>query len=329
MTTQNAVLVVDDEPNVRATVSAYLEAKSLAALCAASAESALRLFRNAQPPVVVTDVGMPGMDGIQLLRIIKQERPATAVIVMTGLAGERSAIEVLRAGAAYYLRKPFRLSELERLIRKCLSWLEPGPGSDFAHPYLRDERLEFEIPNDLAAIGPVVEFLWRRARLDIGDAEAGPFRCGLEETLINAVEHGNLGISFEEKRAALDEERYPALLAERSQEATRRGTVVHLSYQRQTDKIQCVVTDQGEGFDWRAWCGEANSNRLPVANGRGIFLARIHYHEVLYNRQGNQATLIWHLAGRPTTEEGVEVSASPTDSRGQQIEDSPIWHPSR
>jgi len=205
-------------------------------------------------------------------------------------------VEVLKAGAAYYVRKPFRLTQLERLIRKCLSWFEPDADPEVAYPYLETEDLEFSIPSDLSVVTPVVQFLWRRSRLALGDAWSVPFRCGLEEILTNAVEHGNLGMSFEEKSGALLGDSYWDAIGERRERPEFRDRVVHLGYHRDAELVRCRVTDEGAGFEWREWCRNGNLDRLPGASGRGIFLARIHSSGLEYNEAGNTATVTWNLA---------------------------------
>jgi len=302
--TPNKVLVADDEGQIRSLVREYLSAVDIEVLSASDGREALDLFTEKRPAVVVTDVRMPGMSGIELLATIKDRSPATAVIVMTGVAGETSAVEILRAGAAYYIRKPFSLQDLERLIRKCLSWFEPDPDPEAAYPLLETESLVFRLPNDLAAVTPVAQFVWRRSRRVAGDAYAVPFRCGLEEILINAIEHGNLVIRFEEKARALANNTYWDLVGERAGRAEYRDRTTCLEYTRDEGSIRCRVTDEGPGFDWRKWCRPGRVDELPGANGRGIFLARIHFSRLSYNDAGNQATMTWDLA--PDRAESIE-----------------------
>jgi CheY-like chemotaxis protein len=293
LVTPNSVLVVDDEGHIRSVVREYLSAVGIEVTCASGGEEALEVFMLERPTVVLTDVRMPGMDGIELLGTIKDLCPATAVIVMTGVAGEHSAVKILRAGAAYYIRKPFALADLERLVRKCLSWFEPDMDTESAYPFLEQESLGFRVSNDLAAVTPVVQFLWRRSRRATGDAFAIPFRCGLEEVVINAIEHGNLGIRFEEKARALAKNSYWELVGERAAQPEYRDRAVRLEYVRDRKGIRCRVTDEGDGFDWRKWCRPGRVDELPGANGRGIFLARIHFDGLSYNEAGNEATVTW------------------------------------
>jgi DNA-binding NtrC family response regulator len=88
---------------------------------AESAEDALeRMNRGAEFDVVITDISMPGISGIELLRQIRDRSPSTEVILMTAFGSKQTAIEALNAGATYYVEKPFDLDEMKTVVRKTL-----------------------------------------------------------------------------------------------------------------------------------------------------------------------------------------------------------------
>ena len=103
----SSVLVVDDEPIVLQLFSRVLKEKGLRARTASSAEEALQLLEQGGFACVLADKNMPGMDGIEMLRRVREAQPHCAFIVMTGYASTESAIEALRLGAVDYLQKPF------------------------------------------------------------------------------------------------------------------------------------------------------------------------------------------------------------------------------
>ena len=106
------LLVVDDEETLRSVVSQVLSADGFAVAEAASGEEALELFRAGSHQLVITDIRMQGMSGIELLTQIKQHSPDTQVVIMTSHASLDSAITALRAGAYDYLIKPFESLDL-------------------------------------------------------------------------------------------------------------------------------------------------------------------------------------------------------------------------
>lgn len=103
----SSVLVVDDEPIVLQVFSRFLSEKGLRTRTAASAEEALAVLEEGGIACVLADKNMPGMDGMEMLRRVREAQPHCAFIVMTGYASTESAIEALRLGAVDYLQKPF------------------------------------------------------------------------------------------------------------------------------------------------------------------------------------------------------------------------------
>jgi len=114
------ILVVDDEPLKRITLQIELSEAGYEVYEAADAYSARRIFDGKPIDVVVSDVRMPGMDGLQLLSSVKCTRPATAVILMTAYATIDTAVLAMKRGAYDYITKPFTtqdlLVKLERLF---------------------------------------------------------------------------------------------------------------------------------------------------------------------------------------------------------------------
>lgn len=106
------LLVVDDEETLRSVVSQVLTADGFKVSEAASGEEALEAFRSSSHPLVITDIRMGGMSGIELLTRIKEHNPDTQVVIMTSHASLDSALTALRAGAYDYLVKPFESLDL-------------------------------------------------------------------------------------------------------------------------------------------------------------------------------------------------------------------------
>jgi two-component system cell cycle response regulator len=107
MATKFDILVVDDEPNIQQLVSAVLTDDGYHVDVAANGEEALAMFEKGNYPLIISDVVMPGISGIDLLKKIKQISSETQVIIMTSHAELKTAIEALRSNACDYLIKPF------------------------------------------------------------------------------------------------------------------------------------------------------------------------------------------------------------------------------
>jgi response regulator RpfG family c-di-GMP phosphodiesterase len=115
-----SVLVVDDEPSITTVVSRQLAREGLLCEEAWSAEDALRRLEERDFDVVITDVKMPAMSGIDLLKNIKRRDPEIQVILMTGNPDVNSAVEAIRSQVDDYLVKPFELNQLSHAVRRAL-----------------------------------------------------------------------------------------------------------------------------------------------------------------------------------------------------------------
>ncbi|MGQ0720011.1 MAG: ATP-binding response regulator [Candidatus Eiseniibacteriota bacterium] len=118
--TAERILVVDDELNIRSTLAEYLALSGFEVDAAESGTQALDLLSRGNYDLVVSDVRMPGVDGISVVEWMKETCPSVPVIIMSGHATVESTLRALRLGAYDYLLKPFTLDEMQRTIGNCL-----------------------------------------------------------------------------------------------------------------------------------------------------------------------------------------------------------------
>jgi DNA-binding NtrC family response regulator len=116
------ILVVDDEPDMAESTQLTLERSGHEVVVTTEGARALELMAADLPDLVVTDLRMPGLDGLQLLEELRSRRLEVPVIVLTGYASVDSAVEAMRKGAVDYLAKPFAPEELLLRVQKALAW---------------------------------------------------------------------------------------------------------------------------------------------------------------------------------------------------------------
>jgi len=114
------VLTIDDDISFRRVVEYNLQEEGYEVLTAATGEEGLRLFEEHRPELVITDMKMPGMDGLRVLKEIKEGSPETLVIIITAFGAVDSAVEAMKLGAYDYITKPFNRDELKLIVRKAL-----------------------------------------------------------------------------------------------------------------------------------------------------------------------------------------------------------------
>ncbi len=118
---QGRILLVDDEKDLLEWLSIVLEREGFLVKCASSGEEGLRLFKQEPFDMVITDIRMSPMNGIELLRQVKNHNPEIIVLMITAYASVETAVKALRYGAYDYLFKPFKLNEIKLVIRKAFS----------------------------------------------------------------------------------------------------------------------------------------------------------------------------------------------------------------
>ncbi|MFO0948201.1 MAG: sigma-54 dependent transcriptional regulator [Planctomycetota bacterium] len=114
------ILIVDDESNVRTSIEEMLDEAGYDVVAADRAEGALKLVEIEQPDLMICDVQMPGMNGLEAFRVIRQSRPRMPVIIMTGYGTTETAIEATKLGAFDYLLKPFDPAEMLTTVQRAL-----------------------------------------------------------------------------------------------------------------------------------------------------------------------------------------------------------------
>ncbi len=165
---------------------------------------------------------------------------------------------------------------------------------DILGPACLEERQTYCIGNNFVHAEILARRLTETARHHTGDEQLRAIQIGLRELLINAIEHGNLEVSFEEKGAAQADLRYYELLRERQEQPHLRDRHVTVEYHFDpTDGVRYTIMDQGHGFDYNAMLQrDAFGTEGEVStHGRGIALARALFDVVEYQGRGNVVVL--------------------------------------
>jgi signal transduction histidine kinase/DNA-binding response OmpR family regulator len=115
------ILVIDDEPAVVEVFQEFLGMMGFAVSTAPSGEEAVRLLPELKPDIILTDINLPGLSGLEVMRFAKGVDPEVGVIVVTGHASASNAIEALRQGAFNYITKPFDLDEIHEVVERAIA----------------------------------------------------------------------------------------------------------------------------------------------------------------------------------------------------------------
>ena len=282
------LLIVDDEPLNLEILSEYFDGQGYRLSMAENGEVAWAMLRQ-HPDVdlVLLDRMMPGIDGVELLKRIKAdpELKPIPVIMQTAASAPEQVREGLLAGALYYLTKPYERDSLLSIVRAALA---DGNTRRDLQQRLREhtnalrlmESARFSL-STLDEVGCLAVFLAQACPEPEGAV------LGLSELLVNAIEHGNLGISYEEKSSLKRSDRWQEEISRRLQLPENAGKRVDVTFERDGSTIRICITDQGKGFDWSRYL-DFDPARAFDPDGRGIAMARLgSFQDLQYQGKGN------------------------------------------
>jgi len=298
-----SVLFVDDEEDIRFSFEDYFEGHFPLKLCADGKEALTTLENHPEIGVVVTDIRMPEMDGLELIQSARDVNPNLGFIVVSGHGDTEDIIRALRLGARNYLKKPYDFVELHHAIQQEVRRFE----------ILREElRLEsqqklveelvtsvgemtYELDSNLSLINPMA---YRVANLLeavglVEQAGRGNVTLAMIEILNNAIEHGNFGITSDEKvkLKSVSEQEYVSELERRQADPALRDRKVRVTITANSEGAKILIEDEGKGFDYKNLPDPTDPENLFLPSGRGILLARAFLDDVRYEGKGNKVIL--------------------------------------
>jgi len=287
------VLVVDDSPVDRTRAGGLLKKRAdLTPAYASNGREALESITAQPPDLVLTDLQMPELDGLELVEAVRRRFPALPVILMTAHGSEEIAVQALRKGAASYVAKRNLASELVDTVLSVLEIARADLSQKHILGCLTQTESRYELENDIASIAPLIGQLEANLnRMELCD-ETGLIRVAvaLREALVNAIYHGNLDLTSALLEA--DEAKFTELAARRPREQPYAGRRVHLVARETRSEVTYVIRDDGQGFDPSSLPDPTLPQNLERRTGRGLFLIRTFMDEVSHNDVGNEITMV-------------------------------------
>ncbi|GAK50922.1 response regulator receiver protein [Candidatus Moduliflexus flocculans] len=268
---QVRVLVVEDSKTMQIFLRNLLEPEDYEVVVANDGESGLDLFQqgmveNRPFDIVMTDVVMPRMSGLDLLKKVRTLNRDTIVVVLTSDANVDTAIEALNLGANNFLHKPPNSEEILSVMWRATKQREIFLENAELNPFT-ERTIHIEIPSQLKFIKGIAHNIIADAKLMGYDENElrDKIPVTVDEAVTNAIKHGN---KFQEdKKVYID---------------------IHIDI----DRIKIVVADEGPGFDVKSVPDPTDPTNFLKPSGRGILFMSIGMDEVRYNEKGNILTLL-------------------------------------
>lgn len=280
------VLIVEDEKTTREYLQKLLLSKSYECKIAANGQEALVIHDQFDPDIIISDIQMPTMSGLEMLEKIRTKKSDTIVIMTTAHSLEDNTIQALRLGANNYLKKPIQDDDILNILKKYESILEQAHDANkYGKTIKRSLFLEFKTTHK--NIPRIVERLIYEIQDIFDDTEKINIELGLLELITNAVEHGNLEISYDEKNEALHNNNFELLCNKRLADNKFANRKITVQYEYDLLSCEWTITDEGKGFNWEEIPNPTNDSNLLELNGRGIFITRFLFDELEYKGKGN------------------------------------------
>lgn len=287
---KTSILIVDDESINRLLLTEYLNDAGYDPVEAEGGTTALALL-NKEPDrysAVLLDRMMPDMDGLTVLKQMKQTEGLKdiPVIMQTAKAMKEEIREGLECGSYYYLTKPFDKQTLLTILQAAVeqfnqhvSLISELASTTNSLSLMKEGIFECQTLDEVRSLSKL---------LAINCPEPNKTVTGLSELLVNAIEHGNLGISYDEKTELIKSENLLNEVETRLALEENKDKHVKIEYERNDNEIAFQITDCGVGFDYEKFMN-IDLTKVFDSHGRGIAMAKLlSFSEIQYFNPGNK-----------------------------------------
>jgi CheY-like chemotaxis protein len=255
------------------------------------------MMEKSLPDIVVTDMQMPEMNGLELVESIRGLYPGVPVVVMTAQGSEEIAVTALQRGAASYVPKSVLAHELVPTVMNILSISRAEEDYDRMMACLRESHWTFELENDYTLIAPLVQLLRQTVAVMKLCDETGRVQVGvaLEEAIANALYHGNLELSSEQLSELgydLNHGDEPNLVEQRKMQPPYKDRRIRVDAVFDRREVRFTIKDEGPGFNHASIPDPSDVLASEGGGSRGVTHMRLFMDHVQFNSQGNEVTLV-------------------------------------
>jgi len=304
------VLVVDDLVTDRLLAGGLLQKHAgWNIIFATNGQEALQQIELHLPDIVLTDMMMPLMNGLELAEAIKKEFPLIPVVLMTSKGSEDVAVQALQRGAANYVSKRRLHQDLAEIMEQVLAISKEQRTQSRLLNRIVQSQFTIVLENDISLLQSLVVYIQQQLKMHRIFPESERIRIGvaLEEALLNSFYHGNLEVSS--KLREEDYDLYYSLAKQRCSEAPYADRKITVECRFSSESASFVISDEGPGFDPSTLPDPRDPENLERPSGRGLLLMRTFLDEVEYNSKGNQVRMLKRRQVQDQEELAVEASA--------------------
>ncbi|TFH40810.1 MAG: response regulator [Chrysiogenales bacterium] len=287
------ILIVDDEEVIRYSLQKKLSRIGYKVISMEKAEDVLYLLKNGEKvDLIITDIKLRKMDGIELLRRIHGLDEPIPVLIITGHGNVEDAIKALRYGASDFIRKPFDINDVASSVRVILNRKHEKKMAERFARYMLYDKGRYRIPVDETIINAISYNLTKDLAPSglCNHTTAENISLALQEAISNAMYHGCLEVSSS-IREELGIKGYNDEIERRKTDEKYRDRCVTITYELNREYVEYLIEDEGPGFDINSLPDPRDPENFFRNSGRGLLIIRIHMDEVDWNRTGSAMRL--------------------------------------
>lgn len=312
------ILVVDDSETDRTLIGGLLKCKlDWIVQYASDGAEACELVGQIFPDVVVTDLQMPVMDGIELCANVKREHPHVPILLTTGVGSEALAVDALKAGASSYVPKSRLADSLVETVEQVLAVSGRQRIKACLLTHSMEARYRFELNNDQTLILAMVDFLTMEMEaVGVGGgAEQRQASIALEEAMLNAMFHGNLELNndqVQQARRAFHDGQVSKEVEKRVSSSPFNERRLFVTLELSKRKVTMKVRDEGRGFDTKGHlenAGQLKQFSGAGESGRGLTLIKSFSDKVQFDQAGNTIQMTVNIETPQAETEAVASGA--------------------
>jgi len=252
-------------------------------------------INNVKIDFVIIDSLTEKYDSFELLKKLKRIKSKVGILILSEDITKELSLKALNDGAYNLISLDKSLDAIIINIRSYFHGLQSDRLKVEIIQFLEEGKLTYVLPNSLKYI-PVVSHHLTRDLAQVGlvnEDEIDNIKFGLQEILINSIEHGNLEITFEEKSKLLKKGYEISKIIDKfSSNKKYAERKVRIDFTLTKEKAEYIITDEGNGFEWKALSEKKSKKDLLLEHGRGISMAKKHFDEFFFNSKGNQVTMM-------------------------------------
>lgn len=288
------ILAVDDDRTMLMTLEAKLKKQKYEVITASGGKEACEKIKKLHDKIdaILLDRMMPDMDGIEVINWLKEQDSLNKppIIMQTGADRPEQVEEGINAGVFYYLIKPIQEEVLSSVVS---SAVRESQQKKSLRSELGKHKLGFKLMKDsVINLKTVNEAESASCFLANCFPDSQAILPALAELMVNAVEHGSLGISYDEKTELIDKGQWQEEIEKRQNLPENKDKFVKVFFKKDNSKYMVKIVDQGKGFPWKKFIN-LNPARALDNHGRGIARANAVFTDLQYNREGNELVAIF------------------------------------